>query len=87
MTTMLTGLDGLRLAADVDGPLDGPPVILLHGGGQTRHSWSGTWRALVADGWRAHSVDLRGHGESDWSPDGDYSLEAFSGGESERQAT
>jgi pimeloyl-ACP methyl ester carboxylesterase len=73
------GRDGNRLAADVAGPGDGPPVVLLHGGGQTRHSWGTTQAALAARGWRAYSVDLRGHGESDWAPDGDYGLDAFAG--------
>jgi len=76
-TTRLHGADGLVLVADVDGPEDGPTVVLLHGGGQTRHSWTGTWRTLAAAGWRAWSVDLRGHGDSEWSPEGDYSLDAF----------
>jgi pimeloyl-ACP methyl ester carboxylesterase len=78
-TVRLPVTDGLFLAADVGGPVDGPTVVLLHGGGQTRHSWSGTWRVLVKNGWRAWSVDLRGHGDSDWAPDGDYSLDAFAG--------
>ena len=78
-TVRLPVTDGLLLAADVGGPVDGPTVVLLHGGGQTRHSWSGTWRVLVKNGWRAWSVDLRGHGDSDWAPDGDYSLDAFAG--------
>jgi pimeloyl-ACP methyl ester carboxylesterase len=52
-------------------------VVLLHGGGQTRHAWSGTGRALAADGYFVVSVDLRGHGESSWPEDGDYSLDAF----------
>jgi len=68
---------GLHLAADIGGPEDGPTVVLLHGGGQTRHSWAGTWRVLVDAGWRATSLDLRGHGDSDWSDEGDYSLDAF----------
>jgi pimeloyl-ACP methyl ester carboxylesterase len=68
---------GLRLAADIGGPEDGPTVVLLHGGGQTRHSWAGTWRVLVDAGWRAISLDLRGHGDSEWSDEGDYSLDAF----------
>ena len=75
--TALEGAEGLALAADVDGPEDGPSIVLLHGGGQTRHSWSGTWRLLAESGWRAWSVDLRGHGDSDWSPEGDYSLDAY----------
>ncbi len=51
--------------------------MLLHGGGQTRHSWHGTWKVLADAGWRVWSVDLRGHGDSDWAPDGDYTIDAF----------
>src|SRR5690606_11074549 len=61
-TVRLPGSGGLTLAADVGGPPDGPTVVLLHGGGQTRHSWDGTLRVLVGSGWRSWSVDLRGHG-------------------------
>lgn len=75
--TDLSGSDDIRLAADVDGPDDGPTVVLLHGGGQTRHSWTGTWRYLADHGWRAWTVDLRGHGDSEWSGDGDYQLQSF----------
>jgi pimeloyl-ACP methyl ester carboxylesterase len=73
----LHGDEGIRLAADVLGPDDGPIVLLLHGGGQTRHSWSTTQRKLAALGWRAFSVDQRGHGDSEWASDADYSLSAF----------
>jgi pimeloyl-ACP methyl ester carboxylesterase len=52
-------------------------VLLLHGGGQTRHSWSGTAQSIAAQGWTAVSVDARGHGDSDWAPDGDYSIDAL----------
>ena len=52
-------------------------VILLHGGGQTRHSWQGTAEALARRGWRAICIDQRGHGESDWVGSGDYSFDAF----------
>jgi peroxiredoxin len=69
--------DGIVLATDVDGPADGTPVVLFHGGGQTRHSWHHTASALAADGWRTYNTDMRGHGESDWDPRGDYSLDAF----------
>jgi len=77
MTERIAGADGLALAADIGGPQDGPTVVLLHGGGQTRHSWSGTWKVLVEAGWRAYSLDMRGHGESEWSPEGNYSMDAF----------
>lgn len=60
------------------GPAKARPVVLLHGGGQTRHSWSGTAEALAREGWHAVAVDLRGHGDSDWSPDGEYGLDRFS---------
>jgi pimeloyl-ACP methyl ester carboxylesterase len=52
-------------------------VLLLHGGGQTRHSWRNTGRRLAADGWSAIAVDARGHGESEWAPDGDYGIDAL----------
>ncbi|HEX6349121.1 MAG TPA: alpha/beta hydrolase [Candidatus Dormibacteraeota bacterium] len=61
----------------MEGPETGPPVLLLHGGGQTRHAWGGTRARLAAAGWRAISVDLRGHGDSDWAPDGDYGPPVF----------
>ena len=55
-----------------------PGVVLLHGGGQTRHSWYGAVDELSQAGYYAVSVDLRGHGESAWADDGDYSIDAFS---------
>jgi len=67
----------VSLVADVWGDPAAPPVLLLHGGGQTRHAWGGTARAVAAKGWRAVAVDLRGHGESGWSPDGVYGLMPF----------
>jgi pimeloyl-ACP methyl ester carboxylesterase len=73
----LRGHDGLVLRGDCFGSPDARPVLLLHGGGQTRHSWSGTARRLAREGWHALALDLRGHGESDWSPEGAYDLEDF----------
>lgn len=71
--------EALHLVADARGDAGDPPVLLLHGGGQTRHSWSETATALARSGWYAVSVDLRGHGDSDWSPSGDYTHTSFSG--------
>ena len=76
-TVRLAGAGGIGLAADVGGPADGAPVVLLHGGGQTRHAWRSTLQDVAAKGWRVLSVDLRGHGESDWDDEGDYSFQAF----------
>ena len=52
-------------------------VLLLHGGGQRRHSWRHTGERLAGQGWTAFAFDARGHGDSDWAPDGDYSLDAL----------
>src|SRR5215211_2896635 len=66
------GADGRRIAGDTWGDPSGPAVFLLHGGGQTRHAWKGTGEALGAAGYYAVAFDARGHGDSDWDPDGVY---------------
>ena len=72
------GDDGLTLRADARGSPAAPPVVFLHGGGQTRHAWGGTAAALARDGRLSIALDLRGHGESDWAPgDAPYRLERF----------
>jgi len=68
---------GLVVRGEARGPADARPVLLVHGGGQTRFAWGNTAAQLAGDGWRAISIDLRGHGDSDWHPDGDYRLSAF----------
>jgi pimeloyl-ACP methyl ester carboxylesterase len=72
------GFDKIVIRGEAWGSRDNSPVILLHGGGQTRHSWAGACKVIANDGWYALAVDLRGHGESDWSADGEYGLERFS---------
>ncbi|MDA3624059.1 alpha/beta hydrolase [Saccharopolyspora sp. WRP15-2] len=77
------GLDGIKLVADrwePEEPGDSlGTVLLLHGGGQTRHSWARTAQVLASRGWTAIAVDARGHGDSDRSPDGSYTLDHFAG--------
>ena len=73
----LAGGNGMMLGADQAGTPGAPSVLLLHGGGQTRHSWGGAVEALAAAGFHAITLDLRGHGDSDWAADGDYSLDAI----------
>jgi non-heme chloroperoxidase len=50
------------------------PLVFLHGGGQTRHSWSSSARQAAAAGWPALTMDARGHGDSGWDPGGDYTI-------------
>lgn len=66
---------GVTLAADIGGPSEAPTVVLMHGGGQTRHSWSNAMQALVARGYRVINFDARGHGDSGWSASGAYELD------------
>src|SRR3954468_19881207 len=75
-TAMLTGAAGNRLVADVYGDT-GQPVLLLHGGGQTRHAWRHTAEHLARAGALAYALDQRGHGDSEWVADGHYAFTDF----------
>ncbi len=66
------GARGVMLAGDSWGNPRGPLVLLQHGGGQTRHAWKSAGESLGAAGYFAVSFDARGHGDSDWAPDGVY---------------
>jgi non-heme chloroperoxidase len=70
--------DGIRLTGERwRGDPGNETVVLLHGGGQTRYSWKSTAQRLARDGRTALVLDARGHGDSDWDPRQDYTLEAF----------
>jgi peroxiredoxin len=71
------GAGGVRIVADRLGDPTAPAVVFLHGGGQTRRSWGRAAAAVAERGWQAVTVDLRGHGESDWSKEGDYRVVSF----------
>lgn len=78
LTSRTYQVGSIELTGD-EFPADSPTglAFLLHGGGQTRHSWKGTAASLAAAGWTSVTLDTRGHGDSGWAPDGDYSLDAM----------
>ena len=66
----------LRLHYVEWGDPDAPPIILQHGGRDHCRSWD--WVAQrLAPNWRVIAPDLRGHGDSAWSPEGDYNTWSF----------
>ncbi|MFI5706180.1 alpha/beta fold hydrolase [Streptomyces xanthochromogenes] len=63
---------GVRLAYQVSGPPEAPPLVLLHALGEDAADWD-VVAPVLARSWRVYALDLRGHGRSDWP--GDYSLQ------------
>ena len=76
-TVQFKGFGGVRLEAEVIGDEHDPAILLVHGAGQTRSVWGEVAQALVQSGRRVVSLDLRGHGGSEWPADGRYDFEAF----------
>lgn len=78
MTDTITfkGFGGIRLDAEVAGKPDDPAILLVHGAGQTRNVWREVAEGLVQSGRRVVSLDLRGHGASEWPADGRYEFAA-----------
>ena len=55
---------------------DAPPLLLVHGGRDHCRNWD--WVAeRLRHKWHIIAPDLRGHGDSQWSPDGDYSMAGY----------
>ncbi len=73
------GYGGIAIAGTGFGSPDNPSVLLLPSHGQTREFWYGSAAALAEAGRYAICVDLRGHGDSAHSPDGQYGLDAYIG--------
>ncbi|MSP17153.1 MAG: alpha/beta hydrolase [Myxococcales bacterium] len=79
----IASADGLTLRGEAWGDPAGPPVVFLHGGGQTRHAWGATADRVARSGSYVLAMDHRGHGDSDWPPAGDlgvgFDLSTFAG--------
>lgn len=67
--------DEITLIADAFGNPKNDPILLLHGGGQTRNSWKKTGQVLAEKGWYVIATDARGHGDSSWSKKENYQWE------------
>jgi pimeloyl-ACP methyl ester carboxylesterase len=78
-TVKFRGADGLTLIADEwnSGAATRPTVLFLHGGGQNRYSWKNTCQILADEALHVIALDSRGHGDSDRSPDANYSVDAL----------
>ncbi len=66
----------LRLHYADWGNEDAPPLLLVHGGRDHGRSWDWVAERLRKD-WHVIAPDLRGHGDSAWSPDGHYDITAM----------
>lgn len=61
----LRGGSGVRLVVRTAGPLDAPPIVLVHGWAQSGAVFSAQLGSSLAERFRLVAVDLRGHGESE----------------------
>src|SRR6202041_3409524 len=58
------------------GRADAAPIVLLHGGHQSAHSWD-LVSLYLAQRYRVLALDQRGHGDSEWPRDVEYSNSAM----------
>jgi pimeloyl-ACP methyl ester carboxylesterase len=72
----VTAPDGTGLHAEVFGPRDGAPIVLVHGWTCQLRFWTLQIQQLAADGFRVIAYDLRGHGRSGRPEHRDYSIDA-----------
>ena len=69
--------DGLELNV-LEWSTEGVPLILLHGVGNEAHLWD-DFVPCVTPHYRVIAVDQRGHGDSDWAPNGEYDTHSMVG--------
>ncbi len=55
---------------------DAPPLLLIHGGRDHCRNWDWIAEELRHD-WHIIAPDLRGHGDSGWSTDGNYNIQSY----------
>jgi pimeloyl-ACP methyl ester carboxylesterase len=55
---------------------EAPPLLLIHGGRDHCRNWDWTATALRRE-WHVIAPDLRGHGDSQWSLDGNYAMAGY----------
>jgi pimeloyl-ACP methyl ester carboxylesterase len=75
-TDATTTLNGLRFHFLDWGARGCSPLLLIHGGAQTAHSWDEVAPDLSRDH-HVLAIDQRGHGDTDWAPGGRYRREDF----------
>ena len=66
----------LKLHYAVWGDEASPPLLLIHGNRDHARTWDQVAVQLMRE-YCVYAVDLRGHGDSDWSVGGQYSLPEF----------
>ncbi|MET0143593.1 MAG: alpha/beta hydrolase [Ilumatobacteraceae bacterium] len=71
-----TVLRGMRFHFTEWGDPAAPPVLLLHGGNQSSHSWD-LVSLHLSDRYHVYALDQRGHGDTEWSRELDYSMDAM----------
>ena len=81
-TVQYDGVGGVTLVADewnrgAAEAAEHPTIVMLHGGGQNRHSWHKTGQILADRGYHVVALDTRGHGDSDRAPNADYAIETL----------
>jgi esterase len=71
-----TVLRGMRFHFTEWGDPAAPDVLLLHGGNQSSHSWD-LVSLHLSDRFHVYALDQRGHGDTEWSRELDYSMDAM----------
>lgn len=64
-THFVTGGGGTKIHVARTGPEDAPPILFLHGWGVAHLAWRAQLEGPLAENYRLHAWDMRGHGMSD----------------------